>query len=54
MEENKQYVYVSLDAYTALVERAVKAECEVEMERSRRWALKEQLDALKGKEGENG
>lgn len=38
-----QYVYVSLDAYSALIERAVKAECERDTERSRRWELEAKL-----------
>ena len=41
-----QYVYVSLDAYSALIERAVKAECERGTERSRRWELEAKLLAM--------
>jgi hypothetical protein len=46
-EKNVNYVHITLDDYAALVERAVRAECEADQNRTIRWKLQDEVDMLR-------
>ena len=49
MEANT--VVLTIDKYTELVERAVRAECEASIQRDRRWEAEARASALEKKLG---